>query len=165
MPEDLASFPDLKDVQEALASRFGPALAGSAFRLGELSLKLAKEELRPALEFLKFELGFETLDDIIGLDNSASAPAGGARFSVLYQLRRAPGPLRLRLSVDLAENETVASAVPVYRSADWAEREIFDLLGIRFDGHPDLRRIYLPEDFTGFPLRKDFPLAGDTDGV
>ncbi len=165
MPADLASFPDLKAVQEALAVRFGPAIFETAFQLGELSLKIARDELLPALEFLKSRLGFDILDDIIGLDNSRSTPASGKRFSVLYQLRRSPGPLRLRLAVELAEDETVASAVPVHRSADWCEREIYDMLGIRFDGHPDLRRIYMSEDFAGFPLRKDFPLAGDDDGV
>jgi NADH-quinone oxidoreductase subunit C len=165
MPEDLASSPDLKAVQEALAVRFGPAVFETAFKLGELSLKIARPELRPALEFLKSRLGFDLLEDIIGLDNFRSAPAGGKRFSLLYQLRRATDSLRIRIAVDAAEDETVESAVPVHKSADWAEREIYDLLGIRFDGHPDLRRIYLPEDFTGFPLRKDFPLAGDTDGV
>jgi NADH-quinone oxidoreductase subunit C len=165
MPADLASFPELKAVVDALAVRFGPAIFETAFQLGELCLKIAKDELLPALEFLKSRLGFGTLDDIIGLDNSRSAPAGGKRFSVLYQLRRSPGPLRLRVAVDVAEDESVASAVPVHRSADWCEREIFDMLGVRFDGHPDLRRIYLSEDFAGFPLRKDFPLAGDDDGV
>jgi len=165
MPEDLASRRELKAVQEAMAARFGPAVIETAFKLGELTFKIAKDELRPALEFLKSRLGLDTLDDIIGLDNSRSVPAGGKRFSVLYQLRRAPGPLRLRLAVDLAEDETVASAVPVFTSADWGEREIYDMLGIRFDGHPGLRRIYLSEDFAGHPLRKDFPLAGDDDGV
>jgi NADH-quinone oxidoreductase subunit C len=165
MPEDLASRPEMKAVQEAVALRFGPALIETAFQGDELTLKIARDELQPALEFLKSRLGFNTLDDVIGLDNSRSAPAGGKRFSVLYQLRRAPGPVRVRLAVDLAEDETVASAVPVFTSADWSEREIYDLLGIRFDGHPDLRRIYMSEDFAGHPLRKDFPLAGDDDGV
>ncbi len=165
MSEDLASRPELKAVQEAMAFRFGPALIETAFQRGELTLKIAKDELRPALEFLKSRLGFDTLDDVIGLDNSRSSPAAGKRFSVLYQLRRAPGPERVRIAVDAAEDETVASAVPVFRSADWSEREIYDMLGIRFDGHPDLRRIYMSEDFTGYPLRKDFPLAGDDDGV
>jgi len=165
MPEDPASPPDLQTVREAMAARFGEALLEAKVSLGELSLRIARDELRSALEFLKTGLGFDTLEDVIGLDNSASAPADGKRFSVLYQLRRAPGPLRLRLAVDAAETETVASAVPVFKSADWGEREIYDLLGIRFDGHPDLRRIYMSEDFAGHPLRKDFPLAGDTDGV
>jgi len=165
MPEDPASSPDLLAVREAMSARFGAALLDTKLSLGELSLKVARDELRPALEFLKTGLGFDALEDVIGLDNSASAPAGGKRFSVIYQLRRAPSPLRLRLGVDAAETENIASAVPVFKSADWGEREIYDMLGIRFDGHPHLRRIYMSEDFVGHPLRKDFPLVGDTDGV
>jgi NADH-quinone oxidoreductase subunit C len=165
MPEDLASFPDLEAVHEALAARFGATIGEATLRLGELSLKIAKDDLRRVLEFSKSRLGFDALDDVIGLDNLRSAPAGGKRFTVLYQLRCTPGPLRLRIAVDVAEDETVDSAVPVYRSADWCEREIYDMLGIRFEGHPDLRRIYMSEDFAGYPLRKDFPLAGDSDGV
>ncbi len=164
MREDHASPPELEQVREALAVRFGPVIIETAFRMGEFSVRIGRHDLRPVLEFLKTGLGFEILDDIIGLDNSASAPAG-QRFSVLYQLRRGPGPLRLRVAVDVAEDEDVPSAVPLFRSADWGEREIYDMLGIRFDGHPDLRRIYMSEDFAGHPLRKDFPLAGGTDGV
>ncbi len=164
MPEDHVSPPELDAIREALAARFGPAIIETAFRLGEFSVRIGRDDLRPVLEFLKTGLGIETLDDIIGLDNSVSAPAA-KRFSVIYQLRRGPGPLRLRVAVDVAENETVPSAVPLFRSADWGEREIYDMFGIGFDGHPDLRRIYMSEDFAGHPLRKDFPLAGGTDGV
>ncbi len=165
MSEDLASHPQLEPVRDAVAARFGPALTGAVFRRGELTLRLAKDELRSALEFLKSELGFDTLEDIVGLDSSGPAPTGPRRFSVLYLLRRAPGPLRLRVEVEAAEDESLPSAVPVFRSANWAEREIFDMFGVRFEGHPDLRRIYLDEDFKGYPLRKDFPLAGNDDGV
>jgi NADH-quinone oxidoreductase subunit C len=87
------------------------------------------------------------------------------RFSVLYLLYRFPEACRIRIALDLDEAEPVESIVPIYRAADWAEREIFDMFGIVFNGHPDLRRIYLPDEFEGFPLRKDFPLEGKTGGV
>jgi NADH-quinone oxidoreductase subunit C len=165
VPEDLASFPDLKAVYEAVADRFGEAVIETSFEKRELSLRIVKDGLRPVLEFLRSELGFATLEDVIGLDNLRSPASGGKRFSVVYQLRRQADCLRLRFTVDVAEDDTVESLTPIFKSADWGEREIYDMLGIRFEGHPDLRRIYMPEDFAGYPLRKDFPLAGEKDGV
>jgi NADH-quinone oxidoreductase subunit C len=87
------------------------------------------------------------------------------RFTVLYLLYRFPEGCRIRIAVDLDEGEAVDSAVPIYRAADWAEREIFDMFGVVFTGHPDLRRVYMPDEFDGHPLRKDFPLEGKTGGV
>ncbi|MGZ5495774.1 MAG: NADH-quinone oxidoreductase subunit C, partial [Candidatus Aminicenantales bacterium] len=84
---------------------------------------------------------------------------------VVYRLFKFPGAVRARLAVEVGDGESLPSAVPVYRAADWAEREAFDMFGIPFEGHPDLRRIYLPDDFEGHPLRKDFPLAGRTGGL
>jgi NADH:ubiquinone oxidoreductase subunit C len=95
------------------------------------------------------------------LDHPSPLGEGRKRFSVLYQLYRFPGFQRVRLVVDLDEGEPVDSIVPLYRAADWAEREIFDMFGIPFAGHPDLRRIYMPDEFVGHPLRKDFPLEGN----
>jgi NADH-quinone oxidoreductase subunit C len=160
MIEGLTEFPDLRRVAEVLEDRFGPVLLGQTFEKGEYAVRVAGRDLPGLLSFLKDQLGFATLEDIIGLDVSA-APSGEAkRFSVLYQLARYPGAVRVRLVVDVGDGEAVPSATPVFRSADWAEREIFDLFGILFEGHPDLRRIYLPDDFDGHPLRKDFPLEG-----
>ena len=95
------------------------------------------------------------------LDHPAPLGEGRKRFSVLYQLYRFPGFQRVRVVVDLGEGEAVDSIVPLYRSADWAEREIFDMFGIPFAGHQDLRRIYMSDEFVGHPLRKDFPLEGN----
>ncbi len=95
------------------------------------------------------------------LDHPAPLGEGRKRFSVLYQLYRFPGFQRVRVVVDLDEGEAVDSVVPLYRAAEWAEREIFDMFGIPFAGHQDLRRIYLPDEFVGHPLRKDFPLEGN----
>ena len=97
---------------------------------------------------------------MIGLDHPGTPAEGRARFSVLYQLYKFPAPLRLRLVVDVAEGGEVDSIVSIHPAADWAEREIFDMFGIAFAGHPDLRRVYLDAGFEGHPLRKDFPLQG-----
>ena len=165
MREELARHPGLEAVHQAVADRFRGAIGAASFAHRELSITINKDHLHRILSFLKSDLGFAVLDDIIGLDNLKSSSDGGKRFAVLYQICRRPDGLRLRLRIDLGADESVASITPIYRSADWGEREIYDMLGIRFDGHPDLRRIYLPEDFDGHPLRKDFPLAGEKDGV
>ena len=118
-------------------------------------------DLRPVLAFLRNEQGFNALNDIIGLDNANAPVAGRPRFSVLYQLYKFPDALRIRVVTDAAEDEPLPSITGLYKSADWAEREIFDMFGLRFDGHPGLTRIYLGDDFKGHPLRKEFPLAGE----
>jgi NADH-quinone oxidoreductase subunit C len=165
MPEDPADRPELRELLAALAGRFAGAVLASVVDEGELSVRLSKDALASALRFLKEEAGFNALEDVAAFDNLGAAGEGGQRFTVVYRLGKFPGALRVRLAVDVGESESLASAVPVYRSADWAEREAFDLFGVRFEGHPDLRRIYMPDDFEGHPLRKDFPLAGRTGGA
>jgi NADH-quinone oxidoreductase subunit C len=165
MPDTTADRAELRRTSEALAGRFPETVLSSVVEKGELAVRLKKDALAAVLRFLKNEMGFNALEDIIVLDNLREAGEGRPRLSVLYQLYRHPGADRVRLVVDVGEDESLASAVPVYRSADWAEREAFDMFGVRFDGHPGLRRIYMPDDFEGHPLRKDFPLAGRDRGV
>jgi NADH-quinone oxidoreductase subunit C len=160
MPDDLASAPELRAVVESLARRFGDSILETAFEKKELSLRIGAGDLLTVLEHLKTEQGFNALDDVIGLDHMPAPGSSAKRFSVLYQLYRFPGAARVRLVVDVGEDEALPSVTPLYASANWAEREAFDMFGIRFEGHPDLRRIYLPDDFAGYPLRKDFPLEG-----
>ncbi|MCK7519501.1 MAG: NADH-quinone oxidoreductase subunit C [Ignavibacteriales bacterium] len=118
------------------------------------------------MRFLKEDGGFNALEDIAVFDNLGSAGEGGPRFTVVYRLYQFPGALRARVAVDVGEGEQPGHRPSaVYRSADWAEREAFDMFGVRFEGHPDLRRIYMPDEFEGHPLRKDFPLAGRTGGA
>jgi NADH-quinone oxidoreductase subunit C len=117
------------------------------------------------LRALKDEEGFVFLEDIAVFDNLRTPVASGLRFTVVYRLCRVPGRIRARVETDVGEDMSLASAVPVFRSAEWAEREAFDMFGVRFEGHPDLRRIYLADDFEGHPLRKDFPLDGRTGGA
>ena len=154
----------LQEVADALRARFGDAVLGTASAKDGLIVRLDPSVLRAALLFLKEEQGFNALLDIIALDRLKTAPAG-PRFEILYQLYRFPAGQRLRLSIEAAEGREIDSAQPVFKSADWAEREAYDMFGIRFAGHPDLRRIYLPDEFEGFPLRKDFPLEGTKRGL
>ncbi len=165
MPEIPADRPLLRRVFEALSGRFPGSIRASEFAADELTVALHSGTLLEVLRFLKDDLGFGSLEDLIVLDNLASVADGRKRFSLLYQLFRFADNVRLRLSLDVAESEAAASVVPLYRSADWAEREAFDMFGLVFEGHPDLRRIYLEDDFEGFPLRKDFPLAGRSHGL
>jgi len=178
----------LGEALDRLRERFAGSVLDSSFVRGELSVRILPSALLEVLRFLKHEAGFNALNDVVGLDNlkppaprgtgGAPAPPGTAgpagepgsaapvpvgpskRFTVLYLLYRFPEARRIRVAVDLDEGESPDSAVAVYGAADWAEREIFDMFGIVFKGHPDLRRVYLPDEFEGFPLRKDFPLEG-----
>jgi NADH:ubiquinone oxidoreductase subunit C len=102
---------------------------------------------------------------MIGLDRLRTMKEGEPRFVVIYALLRFPEGLRLRVEVEVADGASLPSAVSVFRAADWAEREIFDMFGIVFEGHPGLTRIYMPDDFRGHPLRKDFPLEGEPGGI
>ena len=101
------------------------------------------------------------LSDVCGVDYYPKTP----RFEVVYHMLSINKKLRLRLKVRLAEGEKVDSVTGVWRSANWYEREAFDMFGIEFEGHPDPRRIYLAEDWEGHPLRKDYPLRGFKDNL
>lgn len=165
MPETSADRPELRRILEALTGRFGDAVLSSAAEGGEVSVRFRPGALVAALRFLKEEAGFDSLEDLVVFDNLRSPVESGRRFTVVYRLFKLPGGVRCRLEVEAGEDEALLSAVNVYRSADWLEREAYDMFGVRFDGHPDLRRIYMPDDFEGHPLRKDFPLAGRDGGL
>jgi NADH-quinone oxidoreductase subunit C len=126
---------------------------------GETTVVVPREQLRRAAEYLASEpaLGFSFLSDITTVDCFPIEP----RFEVNYHLLSLDRRERLRLKVRLAGSDPkVASVVSVWPTANWHERENFDLFGIRFEGHPDLRRILMPDDWEGHPLRKDYPVEG-----
>jgi len=126
---------------------------------GELTLLVKKEEIVNICRFLRddSELKFDFLRDICGVDSYQP----GDRFEVVYNLYSLVNKFRLRLKIHLDENEPhVKTVSDVWPAANFAEREAYDMYGIIFDGHPDLRRIYMPEEFEYYPLRKDFPLMG-----
>jgi len=148
---------DRPDVQ-ALMERF-PGAASSEFR-GEVRVVLGRDELYQALEFLRGEQHYDTLVDITCVDYLNYRDATD-RFGLVYLLADTEGNKRLTVRTFLNEPElTVRSAVPLWEGANWLEREVWDMFGIRFEGHPDLRRILMPEEFTAHPLRKDYPLQG-----
>ena len=101
------------------------------------------------------------LADIVGVD----FPARSRRFEVVYLLRSISRNQRIALTVAVGEGEAVPSATSLYKSADWHEREVYDLVGVRFTGHGDLRRILCPEDWQGHPLRKDYEQPDDYHGI
>jgi NADH-quinone oxidoreductase subunit C len=127
---------------------------------GETTIIVPREAIVEACQFFKTTPGleFNMLSDICGVDRGAEEDP---RFEVNYQLFSTTKHHRLRLKVLLAEDDAkVQSVTTVWRTANWHERETFDLFGVRFEGHPDLRRILLPDDWQGHALRKDFPLRG-----
>jgi NADH-quinone oxidoreductase subunit C len=160
MSEEPIDVPELRPVAEALRERFGGSILETAYERKELSFKVRASDLLAVLTYLKTDQGFNALNDMIGLHRPGAPEGPPGRFSVLYQLYRFPGFVRVRVAVEVGEDEALPSVTSLYPSAGWAEREIFDMFGLRFDGHPDLRRIYLPDEFEGHPLRKDFPLEG-----
>jgi NADH-quinone oxidoreductase subunit C len=157
MLDSLTEYPELQKLHTALQERHAAAILEWTFARKELAVRIRRDSLLEVLRFLKEEQGFNALNDLIGLDNLKTRREGEPRFAVLYQLFKFPAALRLRLRVDVGEEETVDSIVALYPSADWAEREIFDMFGVVFEGHPDLRRILMYPEFEGHPLRKSYP--------
>ena len=125
---------------------------------GEVTIIVPRESIVDVCAFLKGAHGFDMLADLCGADRG---PEEDPRFEVNYHLFSTKHHNRLRLKVLLSEDDPhVATVTTLWRTADWHERETFDLFGVIFDGHPDLRRILLPSDFDGHALRKDYPLRG-----
>lgn len=132
----------------------GAVLDHQAFR-GEPTIRVAPERLLEIVDAAYGE-GFQMLVDLTAVDGYQRDP----RFEVVYHLLNLASQERLRIKVPVNENRPVPSLVDRFRAADWFEREVFDLFGIPFPGHPNLARLLLWEDFPGHPLRKDFPLDG-----
>ena len=143
---------------QKLNSRFGSLLGEPSEFRGEFTLKLLDpEQITEVCAFAKKELGFDYLVDISSVDNYGDDP----RFTVVYELYGYGHRCHLRLKTDVSEEKSeLPTVTTVWKTADWHEREIYDMMGIRFRGHPDLRRILMWEGYPYFPLRKDFPLAG-----
>jgi NADH-quinone oxidoreductase subunit C len=118
------------------------------------------DALYKTLECLKTKCGFDMLVDITAVDY-LHYPDAKDRFGVIYALLNTTSGQRAYVKTFLNEPDlTIPSAFPLWRGANWMEREVYDMFGIRFEGHPDLRRILMPEEFTAHPLRKDYPLRG-----
>ena len=155
---------------QVLKQRFGAAIgapvtfADKVTGRDEVTVTVAREHLVTVCQFLRQEttLAFGFLVDVCGLDNYDADP----RYAVHYLLYSFGNRCLLRLQVEVPEDDaTVASVTGVWKGADWHERECYDMLGIRFTGHPDLRRILMWEGYPYFPLRKDFPVEGKSSDV
>ena len=148
----------LREFVEILRGRDAAWVADVVEAHGEVTVTVPRESIAEACTFLRDEHGFDLLADICGADRG---PEDDPRFEVNYHLFSTKHHNRLRLKVLLSEDDPhVESVTSIWRTADWHERETFDLFGVIFDGHPDLRRILLPSDFDGHALRKDYPLRG-----
>jgi NADH-quinone oxidoreductase subunit C len=155
-----AKFSNVTSLETAqkLKAKFGDLISEPTEFRGEITVKVADaEQIVAVCEFAKKQLGFDYLVDVSSLDNYGDDP----RWTVVYELRGLATGCELRLKTDVSEEKSeLPSVIGVWRTVNWHEREIYDMMGIRFRDHPDLRRILMWEGYPYFPLRKDFPLAG-----
>jgi NADH-quinone oxidoreductase subunit C len=147
-------------VAEKLQQQFPHEVVESYEFRDQVSVVVKKERILDVFKFLHDEpsLSFDLLKDLCGVDNLGRKES---RFEVVYHLYSMEHRHMIRIKVPVSESDcAIDSVVPIWIGADWHERECFDMYGIEFKGHPDLRRILLPEDWEGFPLRKDYPAKG-----
>ena len=140
----------------AIQKAGGKAVAGWSVAFGELSIDVRRDDIVAVLTKLRDQFEFQQLTDLAGVDY----PERAERFDVVYHLLSLTKNLRLRVRVTTDETAPVPSVTGVYPAADWFEREAFDMYGMLFSGHPDLRRLLTDYGFQGYPLRKDFPMTG-----
>lgn len=150
--------PALVGTREALAGTFGSKLTFLPPFRGELSVEVPPNLLRSVLAALRDDLGYRMLTDITAVDRLGRATP---RFAVCYLVFCLETCARLRLKVLVDEGQAVPSITSLWRGAGFLEREVFDLMGIPFSGHPNLERILTPDDFVGHPLRKDFGIGDE----
>ncbi|OFV99610.1 MAG: hypothetical protein A3F68_08310 [Acidobacteria bacterium RIFCSPLOWO2_12_FULL_54_10] len=153
IPPEVAATPDAATLTELAPT----SIVDAKLELGELTLVIDPGQILTVCEILKARRGYAYLSDVTAVDWHPSEP----RFEVVYHLfcheRKQPLRLKCRLGGD---QPSIASVVPVWGAANWCEREVFDLFGIRFAGHPHLRRLLMPIDWEGHPLCKDYPVTG-----
>ena len=151
-----------QEILDALTAALpGSVLRHEEFR-NDLTVVVRKDDIVRVAEFMKTRLGFDLVIDVLGVDQYRAA----ARYEVVYNIYSLQRRRYLRLKVTVEEEHPVVPTVTgVWPGANWHERETFDMFGIRFEGHPDLRRMYMPEEFEYHPLRKDFPLLGIPDSL
>ncbi|MBU3922515.1 MAG: NADH-quinone oxidoreductase subunit C, partial [Alphaproteobacteria bacterium] len=149
---------NLVDLAAHIEDRMPDAVRSTQIRVGELTVLAERDHILALLRFLRDDqqCNFETLIDICGVDY----PERTERFEVVYHLLSMRMNHRIRIRIRTDEETAVPSAVPIWPAANWFEREAFDMFGLQFSDHPDLRRILTDYGFEGFPLRKDFPLTG-----
>ena len=148
----------LNELEKLVNSELTSKIKKTTIVFDELLINTNQEELINVILFLKFndKLKFKQLIDIAGVDY----PEEEKRFSLVYLLLSHEKNIRIKVSINFEINKKIPSLVKIYPSANWMEREVFDMYGIEFSNHPDLRRILTDYNFEGYPLRKDFPLTG-----
>jgi len=142
------------ELTQSLSAQFGDKIVEFCSYLGQNFLIARPEAVIPILEWLKTEAGFDYLVDITAVDY----PERPERFELIYILYSFSRNERIRIKTSVPDGHRPASATVVHPTANWLEREVFDMFGIEFEGHPDLRRILMPEEWQGHPLRKDYPI-------
>ena len=145
-------------LEKLVNSELSTKIQKSNIDFEELIFEINEEDLIEVLQFLKSndKCKFKQLIDIAGVDY----PEEERRFQLIYLLLSHENNLRIKIKINLAINQTISSITKIFPSANWMEREVFDMYGIKFKNHPDLRRILTDYNFKGHPLRKDFPLTG-----
>jgi NADH-quinone oxidoreductase subunit C len=146
-----------QELLDILEKSFGEKLRRKIEFRGETSFTITAGDLREIAQFCRDQLSFDYLLDITSIDNFGEEP----RFEIVYHVYSMPNAFHLRLKLKISEDIGAVDTVSdVWPTANWHEREIYDMMGIKFNGHPDLRRILMWDGYPYFPLRKDFPLAG-----
>ncbi|MEO1137401.1 MAG: NADH-quinone oxidoreductase subunit C [Pseudomonadota bacterium] len=152
---------ELKELGEHIAGAIENDIRAWRVEHGELTIDVRADRIAAVMQFLRDDplAKFLTLIDLAGVDY----PARTRRFDVAYHLLSMHNNTRIRVKAQVGEDETIPTITGVFPCADWFEREAFDMYGIVFSGHPDLRRILTDYGFEGYPLRKDFPLTGNVE--
>lgn len=151
----------MQDLKEHIQSKLGDAVNSTDISFGELTIHARRASIKDVITFLRDDslCKFTTLIDICGVDY----PERDRRFDVVYHMLSMTLNQRVRVKITTDEATSIKSIVGIFPCANWYEREAFDMYGITFDDHPDLRRILTDYGFEGYPLRKDFPLSGFTE--
>jgi NADH-quinone oxidoreductase subunit C len=140
-----------------VTTALGELAIGAKLEFNELTVEVSASGIVASLQRIKQDLKFEQLTTVTAVDRYPAEP----RFEIVYHLHSFSKKERLRIKVRISgENPEIESACGVYGGANWYEREVFDFYGVRFLNHPDLRRIMMPDDWEGYPLRKDYPVTG-----
>jgi len=154
---------DSLQIAKMIEEKFPGQVLGTIMHAGQVAVLLKKDQIKDACLFLRDEpsLKMDHLADLTAVDYSRYPGDAGPRFEVVYNLISTTYRHRIRLKVRVPEEDPRIDTVSsIWQTANWHERETYDLMGIIFDGHPDLRRILLPDDWEGYPLRKEYPLKG-----
>jgi NADH-quinone oxidoreductase subunit C len=158
-PATMAATPWESDLAREVKERFGDRIVETSTYLGQNFIVAKPDAAIPVMEYLKLEADFDYLVDVTAVD----WPKRAERFDIVYIIYSFARNERVRIKIYIPDGYRPETAVGVHLTANWLEREVFDMFGIEFDGHPDMRRILLPEEWQGFPLRKDYGILQQDD--